>query len=369
MIVIVGGGIAGLACALALSDVAPVVVVERRAEVAANAGAGIQLSPNALKALAVLGAEEAVRAVSARPTGLTVRSAGRRDPLVRVPYDAMEETYGATYLTASRAALYRALHAQALARGTVAFRFDTRVTRIVSRGGKAFVDGVDAPADLVIAADGVRSELRASLVGDAPRETGWVAWRGRGKPLGSDTELLMAPGHHLVRYALSETDDNCVLVAKERAGSPDRLARTPSGSHLRDVTDWMPWPMRVRPRHVFRAGSVALAGDAAHAMLPFLAQGGAMALEDAAVLRWAVLTHGTGPAALAAYDGARRPRTMRVAAQAEGQGGIYHMGLPFSLARDAVMRRLGPDGVRSRVDWIYRWSPPEVAPAAGRAAS
>lgn len=364
MIVIVGAGIAGLAAALALCDVADVLVIERRSEVAANAGAGIQLSPNAVKALRVLGAEEPVRAVAAEPTGLCVRAAGRAEPIVRVPYDAMEATYGAVYLTASRAALYRALRETAATRPRIAFRFDTRASRVSFRGGKAFAEGADGPADLVIAADGVRSDLRAALVGDNPRETGWVAWRGRGTPAGTDTELVMAPGHHLVRYALSEQDDNAVLVAKERGGSPEQLARTGSGRHLADVADWVPWPMRVRPRHVFRAGPVALIGDAAHGMLPFLAQGGAMALEDAAVLRWAILTHGMGPAALAAYDGARRPRTMRVAAQAESQGGIYHMGVPFSLARDAVMRRLGPAGVRSRVDWIYRWSPPEVTPPA-----
>lgn len=361
MIVIVGGGIAGLACALALSDVADVLVVERRAAIAANAGQGIQLSPNAVKALRVLGAEEAVRAVATAPTGLTIRSAGRSAPVVRVPYDGAEARYGAPYLTASRAALHDALADAARARPSVTLAFDTRVRRVASRGGRVHVEGLDAPADLVVAADGVRSDLRAALVGDAPQETGWIAWRGRGRPAGGDTELVMASGHHLVRYALSEEDDNCVLVARERGRKPEALAKTSSGAHLADVADFMPWPMRTRPRHVFRAGPVALAGDAAHAMLPFLAQGGAMALEDAAVLRWAVRSHGIGNAALAAYDAARRPRTRRVAAQSDSQGGIYHLALPFCLARDEVMRRLGPDAVRRRVDWIYRWSPPAPA--------
>jgi salicylate hydroxylase len=123
--------------------------------------------------------------------------------------------------------------------------------------------------------------------------------------------------------------------------------------------------MRVRPRHVFRAGPVAFTGDAAHAMLPFLAQGGAMAIEDAAVLGAAVARHGPGSQALAAYESARAARVRDVARQAERQGGIYHMAIPFSLARDAAMRHLGPDAVRARVDWIYRWQPAsgdDVAP-------
>jgi salicylate hydroxylase len=358
MIVVVGGGIAGLACALALSDVADVLVVERRAAVAANAGQGIQLSPNAVKALRAVGAEEAVRDVATAPTGLTIRSAGRSAPVVRVAYEDMETRYGAPYLTASRAALHDALRETAETRPSVAIAFDTRARRVSSAGGRVIVEGVDAAAALVVAADGVRSDLRTALVGDTPQGSGWIAWRGRGRPAGTDTELVMATGHHLVRYALSESEDNCVLIARERGRTPEALARTGSGEHLADVDGWMPWTMRTRPRHVFRAGPVAFAGDAAHAMLPFLAQGGAMALEDAASLRGAVKAHGIGPAALAAYESARRPRTKRVASQADSQGGIYHLPLPLCLARDEVMRRLGPDAVRRRVDWIWRWSPP-----------
>jgi len=365
---VVGGGIAGLAAALALCDVADVTVLERRSEVAANAGQGIQLSPNAVKALGAIGAAEAVRAVAAEPTGLAIRSAGRAAPVVRVPYDGMQARYGAPYLTASRAALYAALKEVADNRPGLRIVFDARVRDVSSEGGRAMIADADAPADLLVAADGVRSDVRAALVGDAPRDTGWIAWRGRGQPAGSDTELVMAPGHHLVRYALSDTHDNCVLVARERGRSPEVLASTSSGKHLADVDGWIPWALRVRPRHVFRAGPVAFAGDAAHAMLPFLAQGGAMALEDAAVLRWAVLTHGFKPGALAAYEAARRSRTTRVAAQADTQGGIYHLAVPFSLARDAAMRHLGADAVRRRIDWIYSWRPPETA-LGGQAAS
>lgn len=358
MIVVAGGGIAGLASALALSPFDEVLVLERRSEGAANAGAGIQLSPNAMKALGALGVGERVRAVAAAPEGLTVRAAGRRDPVVRVPYgEAMAGRYGAPYLTASRSALHGALLAAVCEQPRITLRHDTAVRQVAPRQGGVTVGGVEDRARLLVAADGVGSPVRGALVGDRPRETGWIAWRGRGPAAaGRDTELFMAPGHHLVRYALDDGDDNCVLVAPERGRDPGTLALTPTGRHLTDVADWTPWPMRVRPRHVFRAGRVAFAGDAAHAMLPYLAQGGAMALEDAATLGQAVGAHGIGEDALAAYAAARAPRTRRLATQAERQGIVYHLPLPLALARDTAMRRLGPQAVLSRVDWIYRWN-------------
>jgi salicylate hydroxylase len=360
LIVVIGAGIAGLACALGLSGVDEVVVLERRPAVAANAGAGIQLSPNAMKALDAIGAGERVRAVASAPDGLTVRSAGRTEPLVRVPYgQGLAERFGAPYLTATRAALHGALRAAVADSPFIAVNYEAPVTRVVPRAGGALVEGLDGPAGLVVAADGVGSGVRAALAGDTPRDTGWIAWRGRGRGGDDrDTELVMAPGHHLVRYALAPSDDNCVLVAPERGRDPAAIARTPTGRHLSDVADWKPWPIRVRPRHLFHCGSVVLAGDAAHAMPPYLAQGGAMALEDAATLTAAVRRHGAGAEAAAAYAATRAPRTRRLATQTDRQGMIYHLPLPLGLARDGVMRRLGPEGVLSRVDWIYRWEAP-----------
>ncbi|ORE95860.1 monooxygenase [Stappia sp. 22II-S9-Z10] len=358
MFVVVGAGIAGLAASLALAEFGEVHVLERRAPDAANAGAGIQISPNAVKALARIGAAAAVTAVAHTPDALVVRAAGRRGAITTLPYgSAMLTRYGAPYLTASRAALHGALLAAALKRG-VKVHYDRNVRQVRRYDDHCAVDGVDMEARLVIAADGVNSAIRHAIVGDAPRSTGWIAWRGLGDTSGAATELVMAPGHHLVRYALTDADANCVLVAPEKSRGPGGIARTHTGPLIADVGRWAPWPIAVRPRHVFAAGRVGFIGDAAHAMVPFMAQGAAMALEDAAVLAHAVAAHGPTPAALTAYADARAPRTRRIAAMSTEQGQIYHMPFPLNLARDQTMKTLGPRMLHRRTDPVYRWTAP-----------
>lgn len=358
MIVVVGAGIAGLASALALAEAGEVLVLERRSRIAANAGAGIQLSPNAVKALRSLGAADGVAASAHPPDGLVVRTAAPDASVVRLSYrPLMEERYGASYLTASRLGLHDALSACVAERG-IEIRYDAVVTTVREDGGGCIVDGCEGRADLVIAADGVNSAVRRAVVGDAPRPTGWVAWRGRGHANGADTELVLGSGHHLVRYALNDREANCVLIASERGRGVTGVARTPTGRLMADVADWTPWPIAVRPHHAFARGRVGFVGDSAHAMLPFLAQGAAMALEDAAVLAVAVAAHGPTPHALAHYAATRRARTVAIAAKSQRQGSIYHLPFPFDRARNLAMRRLGPDAILARVDPIYGWTPP-----------
>ncbi|MEM9221321.1 MAG: FAD-dependent monooxygenase [Pseudomonadota bacterium] len=358
MILVVGAGIAGLSCALALEPFGDVLVVERRSAVAANAGAGIQLSPNAVKALTAIGARDAVDAVAQRPKHLTIKSAGRRRATVQVPYASMEAQFGAPYLTVSRAALHRALLGEVARRPRIALRFDTVVQHLRGEGAGWRADGVDEAADFAVAADGVGSAVRGALLGDAPQESSHVAWRGTmPRSTTAGTELMLASGCHLVRYALPDARDNLVFIARRQLQHPADLRQHPMGGYLEGCLSWTPWPIQTR-RHRFGAGSLALVGDASHAMPPFLAQGGAMALEDAAVLGAAVAEHGRTPDASSFYASVRAPRTRRLATQTTRQGTIYHLPMPASWARDAVMARLGPEGIFRRVSWIYRWDPP-----------
>ena len=125
------------------------------------------------------------------------------------------------------------------------------------------------------------------------------------------------------------------------------------------VPEWQVWSLFDRaPRERWAKGRVALLGDAAHPVLPFLAQGGALAIEDAAVLVKTLASHaGDVPAALAAYEAARRPRAKRIQAAARANGRNYHMPLPFSLARDLVLKQMGGEGLLKRYQWIYDWNP------------
>jgi salicylate hydroxylase len=119
-------------------------------------------------------------------------------------------------------------------------------------------------------------------------------------------------------------------------------------------TDWRTWPLFDRPPvERWSAGRVTLAGDAAHPMLPFLAQGAAQAIEDAAALENALASSSDIPAAFAAYEQARRARAQGIQKASRRQGGIYHMSEPAALARDIVMRVLGPRRMLARQDWIY----------------
>lgn len=359
MILVVGAGIAGLSCALALAPYGDVVVAERRSAAAANVGAGIQLSPNAVKALAAIGARDAVAARASRPAALEVRAAGRRSPLVRLDYDAgIERRFGAPYLTAARADLYAGLAEACAGHPSITVRHDLPVDAITFTADGFRAENLGEPAAFVVAADGVNSAIREKLFGDVAEETADIAWRGTAPQDGSPhTELTLASGAHLVRYAMAGGRDNMVLIAGRRR-HPDAFASGPLGPRIAGVSSWTPWPIKVRRRARFHLGGAVLAGDASHAMPPFLAQGGAMAIEDAAVLGAAVATHGPTAAAAAAYAEARRARIRRVAAQTERQGAIYHLAPPLSLARDAVMRRLGPGAILAQVGWIYGFEPP-----------
>ncbi|MEM0906766.1 MAG: FAD-dependent monooxygenase, partial [Pseudomonadota bacterium] len=260
-VLVVGAGIAGLCAALALRPHAEVLVLERRSHVAANAGAGIQLSPNAIKALDVIGAREVVEAHSTAPRGLHIGAAGRRAPLAEIDYGLMEKRFGAPYRTASRAGLHEALLIAAAQAG-ITICFDTTVDTLEpsgtgwvipdagagDRGGISARNGGIAP--LVIAADGVSSALRQRMLDDTPTETGACAWRGTA-PMAegesSFTRLTLSRQCHLVRYVLPDARDNAVFVSS-LSRPPANLGDNPITTALTGVSQWVPWPIKVQPK-------------------------------------------------------------------------------------------------------------------------
>ena len=367
MITVAGGGVGGLAAALLLArNGHSVRVFERRTAPPAE-GAGIQLSPNASRILLAAGLGETLARGAVAPDALLMGRFGSDEVRATLPLAELARRFGAPYwCLAARTCM---------ARCTRRLGANRRVTVTM---------GQDAPApdhadDLTVAAEGLWS-------GPAPRFTGWEAWRatiaiGAAPPEISrrDVGLRLGANRHLVHYPVrGGAALNLVLVEAAsapregwtRAGDPDRLApalRAASPSLralLRTVETWQVWSLYERAAAPMARGRVALLGDAAHPVSPFLAQGAALAIEDAAVLAAALGAPSARfragvPAALTRYDAERRPRAARVQAAARENGRIYHLHGPLAAARDLTLRVLGPERALRRYDWLYGWRPPE----------
>jgi salicylate hydroxylase len=242
----------------------------------------------------------------------------------------------------------------------------------------------ESRAAALIGADGLWSRVRA-LVGatDAARFARRTAWRAlvladavapafRAPAI----HLWLGHGSHLVHYPVKAgAMINIVAIAADAqpshgwstAAAPDevltRFSAEAWAGPARDLLAlperWLKWPLYDRPPRPHRGrGAVTLLGDAAHPMLPFLAQGGAMAIEDAAVLAGCLAaTPDDAPAALRRYEQARGPRTARVQRAARRNDTVYHLPWPASVARDLAMGAMGGDRLLAQFDWIYGWRP------------
>jgi salicylate hydroxylase len=240
----------------------------------------------------------------------------------------------------------------------------------------------------LIGADGIWSTVRQHLLPDVqPRFSGLIAWRGTldttqlpREYTSRRVQLWMGPQAHLVAYPISGARQiNVVAVvpgewnrpgwSEPGDGNEIKSAFVAAGWHaiprmlIGAVDGWRKWALyTVSGRGSWSEGAVTLLGDAAHAMLPFAAQGAAMAIEDAAVLAKCVAERKNDgpaafPAALQRYARLRRPRVIRVQRSARQAGRIYHLAGPLALARDLVIKAMGPKRMLSRQDWIYDWRP------------
>jgi salicylate hydroxylase len=190
------------------------------------------------------------------------------------------------------------------------------------------------------------------------------------------TSVIMAPGYHAVCYPLPYRNKlNLVLLtgdkaARARDGSFNRApALPPAMLHSKRLDAllaragerWGLWPLLTVKAESWHDGPIGLIGDAAHAMLPFQAQGAAMAIEDAAILAPLLMTEPAADAAFRRYENLRRRRVERVVALSAANGRAFHMEWPFTAARDAVIRAQGPEGHLKRLDWLYGY---DAAPEA-----
>ncbi len=372
-ILIAGAGIGGLTLAISLAKKGVPALVVERAPRLDDVGAGIQISPNASRVLDRLGLGPDLDEAGVQPKAIRMIDGKSGAPLAQIPLGfAAERRWGAPYRMIHRAALQRIL-AAAAAKAGVEIRLGTElvdfaetekgvVAHLRTRAGD---DAIAAPA--LIGADGVRSLVRTRMGGETLRFSGQVAWRATvAVPARAETGVWLGPGAHLVTYPVDRAGTlNLVAVTKGSTpgdgwalpGDRDVLMRAfrgwalPVQKLLAAAEIWMTWPL-YDGSAARGSGVVTLLGDAAHPVLPHLAQGAAMAIEDAAVL--ARRLKDMPPAqAFRAYELARRERTAAVQAAARRNGDIFRMSGPAAFARDAALRIMGSERLAARFDWVY----------------
>jgi salicylate hydroxylase len=350
------------------------------------------LSPNATRVLSALGLRERLQPYAVAPHAIRVMSAGSGREIVRSPLADAEATYGAPFWVLHRADLQNVLVAAAQGSMDVTLKLGTRVedfaahVKGVSVLGRQEKTVVDERCIALIGADGIWSNVATRMKRQRPATFAHrTAWRAL-IPADSVPAEFRAPfvnlwlglDAHLVHYPVrggslinivgivaDEWNETGWSAPGEPAEILRRFARWTWHDRVRDLISipkrWLKWALYER-RVPFRGGDgpVTLIGDAAHPMLPFLAQGAGMAIEDAAVLAWCLKEYLDDPTdALRAYEGARRRRTARAQETAHKQGTLYGRSGPEALIRNLGMKMLGGERLRSRYDWIYTWRPPE----------
>jgi 2-polyprenyl-6-methoxyphenol hydroxylase-like FAD-dependent oxidoreductase len=389
-IIVAGAGIGGLTASLALARQGFRVIVLEKAERLEEAGAGLQLSPNASRVLIDLGLQSRLSG-TVTPEAICLMSATTGGEITRLPLDQAAQP-GAPYWVIHRADLQAALRDQVQDCPDIELRLGCQFEDVSSHAKGLTViqrSGVTRREELALAligADGIWSAVRHHLLPDLqPRFSGLIAWRGTldttqlpREYTSRRVQLWMGPGAHLVTYPISAGRRiNVVAVVPGQWNRPgwsergdDNEIKTvfvAAGWHaiprmlIGAVDGWRKWALFTLPGGgQWTNGAVALLGDAAHAMLPFAAQGAAMAIEDAAVLAKCIAgRQNEGAAALSValqrYEKLRRPRVMRLQRSARQLGRIYHLSGPLAVARDLVIKTMGPKRMLSRQDWIYDW--------------
>jgi salicylate hydroxylase len=392
-IFVAGAGIGGLTASLTLAAAGFRVVVLEKTERLEEAGAGIQISPNASHVLLGLGIKERLGSRAVVPEAISIMSARAGAEIARLPLgEAASLAAGAPYWVLHRADLQAALAAAVNDHPDIELRLGCQFEDVTSHAKGLTVvhrSGNTRQQDLALAligADGIWSSVRHHLFPEVqPQFSGLIAWRGTldatqlpREYTSRRVQLWMGPGAHLVAYPISGARQINVVAIVPGTWNRPGWSSPGDGMELKSAFDASRWPAPARMMigavdgwrrwalftvpegNEWTSGAIALLGDAAHAMLPFAAQGAGMAIEDAAVLA-KMLSQGPMEsaaqvtAALKRYARARRSRVARMQRTARQQGQIYHYSGPLALARDLTIKALGPRRVLARQDWIHRW--------------
>ena len=392
-IFIAGAGIGGLTAALALAQQGFRIVVLEKAERLEEAGAGLQLSPNASRVLIDLGLQPRLAPRAVTPEAISIMSARSGGEIARLPLgEAATARAGAPYWVVRRADLQAALQAEVIDHPDIELRLGCQFEDVASHAKWLTVahrSSATRQQELALAlvgADGIWSSVRNHLFPKVqPQFSGLIAWRGTldaaqlpREYAARRVQLWMGPNAHLVAYPISGAQQiNVVAVVPGTWNRPgwsapgdiaeikNAFASSPWPGAARmmvgAVDSWRKWALFTVPEgSEWTAGASALLGDAAHAMLPFAAQGAGMAIEDAAVLARCLgeTQREGGPtiaAAMQRYARLRRSRVARMARAARSAGRIYHLTGPVAFARDLTIRAMGAKRLLARQNWIYDW--------------
>jgi salicylate hydroxylase len=383
-VVIIGGGIGGLAAALALERRGAETVVCEQQTTLSEIGAGLNLTPNAVKACRALGIEDKVETIASKSDFLNIRNWRSGRYISRTRRGDFGKKFGAPNLTVHRADLLEVL---AGTLKTTTIRFGARCVAVDGDERTAvarFADGSAIEADVVVGADGIHSVVRTSLFGaDTPRFTGCICWRGMAPAEAvprdintTDGAMWMGPHGHVVHYPVRRGEllnivahfDSSAWTEESWTRECDvaELMTTYAGWHsaltrLYPYSErWYKWALYDRdPLERWSRGRATLLGDSAHAMLPYLGTGAGMALEDACVLAAAIARQGDDlGAALATYERLRVPRTKAAVLGARARARENHLASPWArLKRDVTIalreRFGGADKTAFQVAWLY----------------
>lgn len=387
-VLIVGGGIGGLTAALCCHHFGHDVMVFEKASEMSEVGAGIQISPNAMKVFTALGLEKQIAENAFRPEAIEARmgESGRHIFSIPLAQHALNK-WGAPYLHIHRADYITALKTALESKQRGAIRTNAEVKGYSQDAEKAslhLADGRQFKGDVIIAADGIKSVIRQTMLGDdKPEFTGNVAWRAvvetaaLERPPNPSACVWMGRGRHAVTYRLRQGRlTNFVgVVERDDWMGEGWIERGDKHGALNDFKGWHPtvkavldaadetslyrWALFDRvPLTRWTDGRVALLGDAAHPMLPFLAQGAAMAVEDA----WAIaaklsVSERSVAQSLIRYQNIRLNRTSKVQAASRANMKTFHhasrIGQISTYGPMWAAGRLTPKIVHNRMNWIY----------------
>jgi len=384
-VLIIGAGIAGLTLSLALAKRNISSLIFERSETLEPIGAGLQISPNNWKALASLGLEAELRDICSFPDHIALKNGETGKTITQIPLGASAEAcFGAPYGVAHRGDLQDLLLKVCRNNTQIELRLGVQNFKSLGNGDKhafSFRHGdqkLTPSYDVLVGADGVHSKVRQDIMGLSPPiyRANKTAWRSTvptsrlPEEIRTQTTVWLASGAHMVAYPMQNgASVNLVLILPNGGDGnetkelgqvlPNSMASIRCLMSL--ANQWKPWPLlenaveHVSPTHP----NAILIGDAAHAMLPFAAQGAAMAIEDAVVLADLLGQHDSTQA-IKMFDSVRKKRNRDVQELARNNGRIYHLPYPMSAGRDIVMKTTPARILMNRMAWIYGWKPPKI---------